>query len=163
VLLAYSSRNRSASCRIPLHGLAEGKRVEVRFPDPMANPYLAFSAMLMAGLDGIKNKIHPGDAMDKDLYDLPPEELKDIPTVCRQLREALESAGCRPRVPEGRRRVRRRPDRCLYRAEDGREHALRNDAAPGGIRHVLLGLRAAYACSTTMLPTCTSGSASALP
>jgi glutamine synthetase len=69
----------------------KAKRIEVRFPDPMANPYLAFSAMLMAGLDGIKNKIHPGEAMDKDLYDLPPEELKDIPTVCRQLREALES------------------------------------------------------------------------
>ena len=69
----------------------KAKRVEVRFPDPSANPYLAFSAMLMAGLDGIKNKIHPGDAMDKNLYDLPPEELKDIPTVSGSLREALES------------------------------------------------------------------------
>jgi glutamine synthetase len=67
----------------------KAKRVEVRFPDPTANPYLAFAAMLMAGLDGIKNKIHPGDPMDKDLYDLPPEELKDIPTVCGSLREAL--------------------------------------------------------------------------
>jgi glutamine synthetase len=89
VLLAYSARNRSASCRIPYATSPKAKRVEVRFPDPGANPYLAFSAMLMAGLDGIKNKIHPGDAMDKDLYDLPPEELKGIPTVCGSLREAL--------------------------------------------------------------------------
>ncbi|MEA1651869.1 type I glutamate--ammonia ligase [Nitrospirillum sp. BR 11164] len=91
VLLAYSSRNRSASCRIPYVNSPKGKRVEVRFPDPGANPYLAFAAMLMAGLDGIQNKIHPGDAMDKNLYDLPPEELKEVPTVCRSLREALES------------------------------------------------------------------------
>ena len=91
VLLAYSSRNRSASCRIPHVNSPNGKRVEVRFPDATANPYLAFSAMLMAGLDGIQNKIHPGDAMDKDLYDLPAEELKQIPTVCGSLREALES------------------------------------------------------------------------
>ncbi|MEM8798049.1 MAG: type I glutamate--ammonia ligase [Pseudomonadota bacterium] len=91
VLLAYSARNRSASCRIP-HGTSpKAKRVEVRFPDPTANPYLAFSAMLMAGLDGIANKIHPGDAMDKDLYDLPPAELAEIPTVCGSLREALTS------------------------------------------------------------------------
>jgi len=91
VLLAYSARNRSASCRIPYSPSPNGKRVEVRFPDPTANPYLAFSAMLMAGLDGIQNKIHPGDPMDKDLYDLPPEELKDVPTVCGSLREALDS------------------------------------------------------------------------
>jgi glutamine synthetase len=91
VLLAYSARNRSASCRIPHAVSPKAKRVEVRFPDPGANPYLAFSAMLMAGLDGIQNKIHPGDPMDKDLYDLPPEELKDIPTVCGSLREALTS------------------------------------------------------------------------
>ncbi len=89
VLLAYSARNRSASCRIPYTTNPKGKRVEVRFPDPTANPYLAFSALLMAGMDGIKNKIHPGDAMDKDLYDLPPDELKDISTVCGSLREAL--------------------------------------------------------------------------
>jgi glutamine synthetase len=89
VLLAYSARNRSASCRIPYTTNPKGKRVEVRFPDPTANPYLAFSALTMAGMDGIRNKIHPGDAMDKDLYDLPPEELKDIPTVCGSLREAL--------------------------------------------------------------------------
>ena len=89
VLLAYSARNRSASCRIPYTTNPKAKRVEVRFPDPTANPYLAYSALAMAGLDGIKNKIHPGDAMDKDLYDLPPEELKEIPTVCGSLREAL--------------------------------------------------------------------------
>ena len=89
VLLAYSARNRSASCRIPYTTNPKAKRVEVRFPDPTANPYLAFAALTMAGMDGIKNKIHPGDPMDKDLYDLPPEELKDIPTVCGSLREAL--------------------------------------------------------------------------
>lgn len=91
VLLAYSARNRSASCRIPFGASPASKRVEVRFPDPSANPYLCFSALLMAGLDGIKNKIHPGQAMDKDLYDLPPKELKKIPTVCGSLREALQS------------------------------------------------------------------------
>ncbi|PLX43587.1 MAG: type I glutamate--ammonia ligase [Hyphomicrobiales bacterium] len=91
VLLAYSARNRSASCRIPHAESAPGKRVEIRFPDPTANPYLAFAAMLMAGLDGIENKIHPGEAMDKDLYDLPAAELKEIPTVCGSLREALEA------------------------------------------------------------------------
>src|ERR1700760_3241471 len=91
VLLAYSARNRSASCRIPWTANPKAKRVEVRFPDPMANPYLAFSAMLMAGLDGITNKIDPGPAMDKDLYDLPPKELKKIPTVCGSLREALSN------------------------------------------------------------------------
>eukprot|EP01012_Entosiphon_sulcatum_P007060 TRINITY_DN1350_c0_g1_i1.p2 TRINITY_DN1350_c0_g1~~TRINITY_DN1350_c0_g1_i1.p2 ORF type:complete len:472 (-),score=102.25 TRINITY_DN1350_c0_g1_i1:24-1439(-) len=89
VLLAYSARNRSASCRIPYGTSPKAKRVEVRFPDPLANPYLAFSAMLMAGIDGILNKIHPGEAMDKDLYHLPPEELKLVPTVCGSLREAL--------------------------------------------------------------------------
>ncbi len=89
VLLAYSARNRSASVRIPYSTSANGKRLEVRFPDAAGNPYLTFTALLMAGLDGIANKIHPGDAMDKDLYDLPPEELKNIPTVCGSLREAL--------------------------------------------------------------------------
>lgn len=89
VLLAYSARNRSASCRIPFATSPKAKRVEVRFPDPAANPYLAFSAMLMAGLDGIQNKIDPGQAIDKNLYDLPPRELKKIPTVSTSLREAL--------------------------------------------------------------------------
>ncbi|MBV8534928.1 MAG: type I glutamate--ammonia ligase [Alphaproteobacteria bacterium] len=89
VLLAYSARNRSASCRIPYVASPKGKRVEVRFPDPGCNPYLGFAAMLMAGLDGIRNKIHPGDAIDKNLYDLPPDELKKVPTVCGSLREAI--------------------------------------------------------------------------
>lgn len=91
VLLAYSARNRSASCRIPLGNSPKAKRLEVRFPDPTANPYYCFAAILMAGLDGIKNKIHPGQAMDKDLYDLPAKELKKIPTVCGSLREALQN------------------------------------------------------------------------
>ncbi len=89
VMLAYSARNRSASIRIPFVSNPKGRRIEVRFPDPSANPYLAFSAMMMAGLDGIKNKIHPGDAMDKDLYDLPPEEDAAIPKVCHALDQAL--------------------------------------------------------------------------
>ena len=89
VLLAYSARNRSASIRIPWVSSPKAKRLETRFPDPAANPYLAFAALLMAGLDGIENRIDPGDAMDKDLYDLPPEELKDVPTVCASLREAM--------------------------------------------------------------------------
>ena len=89
VMLAYSARNRSASIRIPYEPNPKGKRVEVRFPDPTANPYLAFAALLMAGIDGIQNKIHPGDAADKDLYDLPPEEGKAIPTVASSLDMAL--------------------------------------------------------------------------
>ena len=91
VMLAYSSRNRSASIRIPFGSGEKAKRIETRFPDPTANPYLAFAALLMAGLDGIENKIHPGDAMDKDLYDLPPEEAASIPQVCGSLREALDA------------------------------------------------------------------------
>jgi glutamine synthetase len=91
VLLAYSARNRSASCRIPYGTGAKAKRVEFRFPDAMANPYYCYAALLMAGLDGIENKIHPGEAMDKNLYDLPPEELSLVPTVCASLREALDS------------------------------------------------------------------------
>jgi len=91
VLLAYSARNRSASCRIPHVSSPKAKRIEIRFPDPAANPYLGFTAMLMAGLDGIVNKIHPGDPMDKNLYDLPPAELSKIPTVSGSLREALSS------------------------------------------------------------------------
>lgn len=89
VLLAYSARNRSAAIRIPYVANPKGRRIEVRFPDPMANPYLAFSAMMMAGIDGIQKKIHPGEAIDKDLYDLPAEELQDIPTVCGSLEEAI--------------------------------------------------------------------------
>ncbi|WP_353471917.1 type I glutamate--ammonia ligase [Salipiger sp. H15] len=89
VLRAYSARNRSGCVRIPWTESPKAKRVEARFPDPSANPYLCFAALLMAGLDGIKNKIDPGEAMDKNLYDLPPEELAEIPTVCGSLREAL--------------------------------------------------------------------------
>jgi glutamine synthetase len=91
VLLAYSARNRSASIRIPYVASPKGKRIETRFPDSTSNPYLTFAALLMAGLDGIENKIHPGDAMDKNLYDLPPEELKEVPHVSRSLREAVEA------------------------------------------------------------------------
>lgn len=89
VILAYSARNRSASIRIPYVTSPKGKRIETRFPDPTANPYLAFAALLMAGIDGVKNKIHPGDSADKDLYDLEPEELAEYPTVCASLEEAL--------------------------------------------------------------------------
>jgi glutamine synthetase len=91
VMLAYSARNRSASIRIPYVSNPKGRRIEVRFPDPTANPYLAFAAMMMAGLDGIQNKIHPGEAMDKDLYDLPPEEEAEIPQVCFSLDQALDA------------------------------------------------------------------------
>ncbi len=91
VMLAYSARNRSASIRIPFVNNPKGRRIEVRFPDSTANPYLAFAAMMMAGLDGIQNKIHPGEAMDKDLYDLPPEEEKAIPQVCHAFDQALDA------------------------------------------------------------------------
>jgi glutamine synthetase len=89
--LAYSARNRSAACRIPYVNSPNGRRVEVRFPDPTANSYLAFAAMLMAGLDGVQNKIHPGEPIDKDLYHLPPEEAKKVPNVCASLEEALKN------------------------------------------------------------------------
>jgi glutamine synthetase len=91
VMLAYSSKNRSASIRIPHDSNPKGRRIEVRFPDSTGNPYLSFAAMMMAGLDGIQNKIHPGDPMDKDLYDLPPEEEKSIPQVCYALDQALDA------------------------------------------------------------------------
>ncbi|HEY8520304.1 MAG TPA: glutamine synthetase, partial [Gammaproteobacteria bacterium] len=90
-LLAYSARNRSASIRIPYVSNPKARRIEVRFPDSMANPYFAFAAMMMAGLDGIQRKLHPGEPADKDLYDLPPEEEKNIPTVCFSLQQALEA------------------------------------------------------------------------
>jgi len=88
--LAYSARNRSAACRIPYVSNPKARRVEVRFPDPTANPYLAFAAMLMAGLDGVQNKIHPGDPIDKNLYDLPPSQAKKVASVCSSLEMALE-------------------------------------------------------------------------
>ena len=91
VILAYSARNRSASIRIPYVPSAKGKRIEARFPDPTCNPYLAFSAMLMAGLDGIKNQIDPGQPADIDLYELSDEEVSGYPTVCSSLEQALDS------------------------------------------------------------------------
>lgn len=91
VLLAYSARNRSAACRIPFTAEPKARRIEIRFPDPLANPYLAFSAMLMAGLDGIENRIHPGDAIDQNLYSLPKDQQSIIPNVCGSLREALQA------------------------------------------------------------------------
>jgi glutamine synthetase len=91
VKLAYSARNRSASIRIPHVDSPKGKRIEVRFPDPMGNPYLGFTALLMAGLDGIENKIDPGAPADKNLYDLPPREQKKVPEVCGSLKEALDN------------------------------------------------------------------------
>jgi len=90
VKLAYSARNRSASIRVPYVQSDKARRIEVRFPDPLSNPYLAFAAMMMAGLDGVQNKIHPGDPSDKNLYDLPPEEDAKIPTVCSSLDQALD-------------------------------------------------------------------------
>ncbi|MDO9216050.1 MAG: glutamine synthetase, partial [Lacisediminimonas sp.] len=90
VMLAYSARNRSASIRIPYVANPKGRRIETRFPDPLANPYLCFAALMMAGLDGVQNKIHPGEAASKDLYHLPPEEDAKIPTVCSSLEQALE-------------------------------------------------------------------------
>jgi glutamine synthetase len=91
VMLAYSARNRSASCRIPYVSNPKARRIEFRFPDPQQSGYLTFTALMMAGLDGIKNQIDPGEAMDKDLYDLPPEEAKNIPQVCASLDQALQA------------------------------------------------------------------------
>jgi len=92
VNLAYSSRNRSASVRIPITGPnPKTRRIEVRFPDPSCNPYLAFSAMLMAGIDGIQNKLNPGDPLDKDIYSLSPEELKDVPQMPGSLDQSLDT------------------------------------------------------------------------
>ena len=141
VLLAYSARNRSASIRIPWSESPKAKRVEARFPDPCANPYLGFAALLMAGIDGIRNKIDPGAASDKDLYDLPPEELAEIPTVCGSLREALRPRE-RPRVPAARRRLHQGPDRRLHRAEVARGLHDGAHAASGRIPDVLLALSA---------------------
>ncbi len=137
VLLAYSARNRSASCRIPYGAGEKAKRVEFRFPDALANPYLAYAAMLMAGLDGVQNKIHPGEAMDKNLYDLPPAELAEVPTVCGSLREALEFAPGGSRVPAQGRCVHDGPDRILPRTEVGRRQPLGDHAQPGRVRYVL--------------------------
>ena len=140
--LAYSARNRSASIRIPYVSSPKGRRIEVRFPDPTCNPYLGFAAMLMAGLDGVQNKIHPGDPMDKNLYDLEPEEAAKVPHPCASLDEALDNLDQRSRVPDARRRVHRRHDRRVHRAEDGGGHAVPDDDASGRIRDVLQPLTA---------------------
>ena len=114
-LLAYSARNRSASMRIPHVQNPKGRRVEVRFPDGAANPYFAFTAMMMAGLDGIQNKINPGQPIDKDLYDLPPEEEKPIPTVSFSLEQSLQALDKDREFLTARRRIQRLADRRLHR------------------------------------------------
>ena len=115
VMLAYSAKNRSASIRIPHVANPKGRRIETRFPDPSANPYLCFSALMMAGLDGIQNKIHPGDAMDKNLYDLPPEEEQTDPDRVLIPGSGAGIPGQGSRVPDPWRRVLQRLDRCLHR------------------------------------------------
>ena len=142
VKLAYSARNRSASIRIPYVNNPKGRRIEVRFPDPIANPYLAFAAMLMAGLDGVQNKIHPGEAADKNLYDLPPEEDAKIPTVCSSLDQALEYLD-KDREFLTRGGVFSNDLIDAYIAlKIGRGHALPHDHASGRVRHVLQLVRA---------------------
>jgi glutamine synthetase len=91
VMLAYSARNRSAAIRVPFTTMPKHKRIEIRYPDPAANPYLSFAATLMAGIDGIKKEIHPGEAMEKNLYKLSDEEGSQIPTLCTSLRQALDA------------------------------------------------------------------------
>ena len=134
VNLVYSQRNRSASCRIPLAAQSpKAKRIEFRCPDSTSNPYLAFSAMMLAGLDGIQNRIEPPTPVDKDLYDLPPEELAQVPQVPASLDEALIALEERQRLPEGRRRVHRRSDRDLDRLQaDQRDR--RHPASPAPLR-----------------------------
>ena len=140
VKLAYSARNRSASIRIPHVANPKGRRIETRFPDPLANPYLCFAALLMAGLDGVQNKIHPGEAASKDLYHLPPEEDKLIPTVCSSLEQALEA------LDKDREFLTRggvfsdSHDRRLHRAENDGSPAHAHDHAPDRVRHVLLAV-----------------------
>ena len=143
VNLVYSQRNRSAACRIPLYSKSpKAKRVEFRCPDPSCNPYLAFSAILMAGLDGVQNRIEPPDPVDKDLYDLPPEELAQVPQVPGSLDESLGGPGSRQRLPEGGRGIHRRPHRDAHRLQ-AREGDRRGAAAsaPVRVRPVLRHLR----------------------
>ena len=118
VNLVYSARNRSACIRIPLTGTnAKAKRLEFRCPDPSANPYLAFAAMMMAGLDGIKNKIEPPAPVDKDLYELPPDEAANIPQVPGLAGGRHRPAGAGPRLPARGRRLHPRPDRDVDQAQ----------------------------------------------
>ena len=139
VNLVYSQRNRSAACRIPIYSKSpKAKRVEFRCPDPSANPYIAFAAMLMAGLDGVQNRIEPPDPVDKDLYDLPPEELAQVPQVPASLDEALFRARGRPGLPEGRRSLHRRPDRDLDQLQAApRDRCRPAPAAPVGVPSLL--------------------------
>ena len=130
VNLVYSQRNRSAAVRIPLYSQSpKAKRLEFRCPDPSCNPYLAFSAMLMAGLDGIQNRIEPPDPVDKDLYDLPPEELAEVPQVPGSLEDALDALEADQRLPQGRRRLHRRPHRHVDHLQ-ARERGRRPPPAP---------------------------------
>ena len=141
VLLAYSARNRSASCRIPYTTNPKAKRVEVRFPDPMANPYLAFAAMLMAGLDGIKNKIDPGPAMDKDLYDLPQEELKTDPDGVRLACAKRWKTSTRTATSSRTAACSTTTSSTAYiELKMAEVDALRDDPASGRIRHVLFAV-----------------------
>ena len=133
VNLVYSARNRSACIRIPLTGTnAKAKRLEFRCPDPSANPYLAFAAMMMAGLDGIKNKIEPPAPVDKDLYELPPDEAANIPQVPASLAAVIDRLEAGPRLPARGRRVHPRPDRDVDRAQARRDR--RDPAAPAPVR-----------------------------
>ena len=140
VLLAYSARNRSASCRIPWTTSRRPSASRSASPIRRPTPISAFAAMLMAGLDGIKNKIDPGQAMDKDLYDLPPRGAEEDPDGLRLAPRSAGEPRQGPRLPQGGRRLQRRLHRQLHRAEDDRGRALRDDAAPGRVRDVLLGL-----------------------
>ena len=145
VNLVYSQRNRSAAVRIPLYSQSpKAKRLEFRCPDPSCNPYLAFSAMLMAGLDGIQNRIEPPDPVDKDLYDLPPEELAKVPQVPGSLDAVLDGARGGPGVPQGGRRLHRRPHRDVGDVQ-ARERGRRPAPAPApvGVRPLLRPVGAA--------------------
>ena len=144
VLLAYSARNRSASCRIPYTTNPKAKRVEVRFPDPLANPYLGFAAMLMAGLDGIKNKLDPGDGDGQGPLRPAAGGAEEDPDGVRLAARGAREPRQGPRLPQGRRRVRRRLHRQLHRAEDDRSDPLRAHAASGRVRDVLLGVSRWY-------------------
>ena len=138
VNLVYSARNRSACIRIPLTGTnAKAKRLEFRCPDPSSNPYLAFAAMMMAGLDGIKNKIEPPAPVDKDLYELPPDEAANIPQVPGSLASRHRPAGAGPRLPARGRRLHPRPDRDVDQAQAGRDRRDPPAPAPLRVRHVL--------------------------
>ena len=147
--LAYSRRNRSAVVRIPVYSPSpRSRRIEFRCPDGAANPYLLFSAMLMAVLDGIQNKIHPGEPLDKDIYDLEPEELADVPATPRSLEAVARRPPRRPRVPAPRRRLHPRRDRHLDLVQaDPRGRGHPGPPAPLRVRPVLRHLESA--CDTT--------------